>query len=750
MRRISLGLSALLPLLTSSFAFAQSQPAPAASGGASMSLGGTANNVAPMPANGALSEDAQKAQEAAEWAERDQNAGETTTKEGSVGLLHTRHAQGGSPGQFRLQFMTQYFSDGFLCSAENPCPDPQGGAARTSHSLDQIGGQLALGVTVLKWLEVYASTSAYATSTDANRPGLLQVLGDSMLGAKGFTKLGKVFWLGGSFDLMLVNGTGAVGLSGAGTSARFQGLATVDLRGLDKKVPARFSFNAAYTLDNSGEVVRGDEERRQAPITRIERFGLRVNRVDHFDLRLGGETFLLENRVRPFAEVGVDIPVNRQGYECRLQNPSGDRCLANDGIAPSRLTLGARVLPWKKGVSFTAAFDIGLVGTNTFIEEVAPTPPWTLYLGAGWAIDTKERPPVEKIKTIEKVVEVHKPKGKISGFVHESGGGQAAVPGAIVAWSNHPELTAMVAGADGRFATLELEPGDYTFSVKADGYKPGECAAKVSDAATAQVDCAVEALPRVGVVVGHVKDEQGNPVAGASIKLKEGNGKELQLITDAQGAFRFVDLSPGTAALGIDAPEFLATTASVEVKVRQESNLDVVMHHRPKNAQVTVEKSEIRIKQQVQFETNQAVILPVSTPLLEEIADVFIKNPRIKRVEVQGHTDNTGGTERNRTLSDERANAVRNWLIAHGVGPDRLVAKGYGESKPLVPNVTAGNKARNRRVQFVIQEQDPATDEPKKKDAKAADTKAPETKAPADTKAPATPKKKVDVQLPKP
>ena len=57
-----------------------------------------------------------------------------------------------------------------------------------------------------------------------------------------------------------------------------------------------------------------------------------------------------------------------------------------------------------------------------------------------------------------------------------------------------------------------------------------------------------------------------------------------------------------------------------------------------------------------------------------------------------------------RVLSEDRANAVRAWLTGHGVAGDRLVAQGYGQNKPLVPNVTANNRARNRRVQFVILE----------------------------------------------
>ena len=84
------------------------------------------------------------------------------------------------------------------------------------------------------------------------------------------------------------------------------------------------------------------------------------------------------------------------------------------------------------------------------------------------------------------------------------------------------------------------------------------------------------------------------------------------------------------------------------------------------------------------------------------------RNPRIHKVEIQGHTDSNGDDQHNQVLSEDRANSVRTWLVSHGVSGDRLDAKGYGEKKPLVPNVTEGNRQRNRRVQFIIIDQDKA------------------------------------------
>jgi hypothetical protein len=64
------------------------------------------------------------------------------------------------------------------------------------------------------------------------------------------------------------------------------------------------------------------------------------------------------------------------------------------------------------------------------------------------------------------------------------------------------------------------------------------------------------------------------------------------------------------------------------------------------------------------------------------------------------------------SLSEERAQSVVAWLTAHGVEASRLTAKGYGDTKPIVPNVTDLNRQRNRRVQFVIKDQDPETSSP--------------------------------------
>jgi OOP family OmpA-OmpF porin len=120
-----------------------------------------------------------------------------------------------------------------------------------------------------------------------------------------------------------------------------------------------------------------------------------------------------------------------------------------------------------------------------------------------------------------------------------------------------------------------------------------------------------------------------------------------------------------------------------------------------KNTLIVVTEREIRITQQIQFEFNKAVIKPgISYKILDEVAGVLVDNPKIV-LEVQGHTDNVGADAYNMHLSQTRADAVRAYLVAHGVMPDRLVSKGYGLHQPLVPNDSEANRALNRRVQFI-------------------------------------------------
>ena len=102
----------------------------------------------------------------------------------------------------------------------------------------------------------------------------------------------------------------------------------------------------------------------------------------------------------------------------------------------------------------------------------------------------------------------------------------------------------------------------------------------------------------------------------------------------------------------------------------------------------------------VYFDTDRSLVKPQSDPTLGEVA-TLMKIDRSLKLEVSGHTDNSGAHDHNMALSQARAQAVVQALATtYGVDPTRLVAKGYGDSKPVASNATEDGKAKNRRVEL--------------------------------------------------
>ncbi|MFM8314711.1 MAG: OmpA family protein, partial [Deltaproteobacteria bacterium] len=109
------------------------------------------------------------------------------------------------------------------------------------------------------------------------------------------------------------------------------------------------------------------------------------------------------------------------------------------------------------------------------------------------------------------------------------------------------------------------------------------------------------------------------------------------------------------------------------------------------------------IRKRINFKVGKAIIEPSSYGLLDEIAQVIQQN-QVKKLLIAGHTDSTHSEEYNLKLSNDRANAVKTYLISKGVSGDILSTQGFGKRKPIASNATEAGRQENRRVEFFILE----------------------------------------------
>ena len=195
-----------------------------------------------------------------------------------------------------------------------------------------------------------------------------------------------------------------------------------------------------------------------------------------------------------------------------------------------------------------------------------------------------------------------------------------------------------------------------------------------------------------------VRTDKGEPLV-ADVKWV-GPIKVDDTQTGEDGTHSF-ELRPGVWTVVAQAPDLGAGRAEVTVQPGVEPEAVVI---ELKDSRVEVVEGEVKILEQVFFDTGRATIRPESYAVLDAVANVLLLNPQITKVEVQGHTDNVGTEDTNLRLSQRRAQAVRNYLISKGVKRSRLDAKGYGNSAPVATNDTEDGRGQNRRVQFEIVE----------------------------------------------
>ncbi len=146
----------------------------------------------------------------------------------------------------------------------------------------------------------------------------------------------------------------------------------------------------------------------------------------------------------------------------------------------------------------------------------------------------------------------------------------------------------------------------------------------------------------------------------------------------------------------VEAPGYLFTSKHFYLKgLVEDVYFDLVIDMMP------IRKGAHIVLNNIFFETGEYELKTTSIAELERLREYLERNPRL-RIELQGHTDDVGRDADNLLLSQNRAEAVQNYLIEAGIDPGRITAKGYGESQPVVPNNSDENRAQNRRTEMKI------------------------------------------------
>lgn len=213
-----------------------------------------------------------------------------------------------------------------------------------------------------------------------------------------------------------------------------------------------------------------------------------------------------------------------------------------------------------------------------------------------------------------------------------------------------------------------------------------------------------EARPKpVAILKGELKDDKGQPVKDATIEIAYAGSGEVSKVK--------VNGNDGKYAAVVK----LDTKQDVMVTVQKEGHAfdsKLITKEEIKKEEVVIRNKDLSVKplkvgeaytiNDILYATNSAELNDKSKFILQGFTRFLKENPTI-HVAINGHTDDQGDDALNLTLSESRANGVKNYLVSQGLDERRLSSKGYGETAPKLPNTTDTNRAKNRRTDFVIE-----------------------------------------------
>ena len=292
---------------------------------------------------------------------------------------------------------------------------------------------------------------------------------------------------------------------------------------------------------------------------------------------------------------------------------------------------------------------------------------------------------------------MHRPILILALWLAGCGGGAASSPGGAAPSSGADTDSPSAAGGEAGEAASEGEAGD-----------PNEFKLGASDTAKdarGVTESKIKPTKTEAAMKFFVVDKDKGPVEGVVISLTAPDGKKYYTEeTDAAGyaevlvpvgkKYDLVYLSLGRKDIA----------ASVKVEDEPNQNIKLTLRHKrwvpPPSPKPGAPKAKAQrfVLKGVEFDTGKATIRPESFPRLESVVE-YMTHKKKSRIEISGHTDNVGKKKANKTLSEKRARAVRDYLISKGIDGGRIEAVGFGDERPIASNDSPEGRQKNRRIE---------------------------------------------------
>jgi outer membrane protein OmpA-like peptidoglycan-associated protein len=598
--------------------------------------------------------------------------------EGTMGLFRTISADNGSAGTFGLGFYLRGFTEERLASTTG---DPIGDGL-VGDSARYGGGDvgLFLGYAPADWLSFNVAGSYHGdgidySGTDTNRASI--GFGDTRVGLK--FSFGPENIKYGLYSFVSIPTGADRDLSDVGTVVE------------DYPI-----FNEAYT--NPGGLFRyftsdGFD---------IGAIGLLTAKTGllHVDLNFGyvfqnAEGGGLRNNasiynaalsihsagIIPFVEIsGIDYSGKDEFFtfmDDSLYGPNQVYITPGISFRPSKnfhINFAVDIRAWEG--ENERAFPTAQTDSFNIVTGWGTAPPWAAVFGFSYTADFMPEPVF----------------GDIAGKVLDDETGENLVANVSI-FEEGMLVKSMDSDEMGQFGFMQLTPGAYKLQAKAVDYEPYEVGLLVKAGEVTPITIALKQIPKQGSLVLNIVDIETKEMVDADVLVGD---MAAETVT---GRFeKTLEAGPYTVKVMAKDEAYLPYERIFDIEAAKTLEVEVAL----------VKKEFKIVLPEVYFEFNKSDIKPESYGVLdggaETIKTVFAGNPDVK-IEVAGHTDSKGSDEYNLNLSNKRANAVKDYLVInHNLNPDRLMARGYGESRPVASNDTDAGRAKNRRVEFVVME----------------------------------------------